>query len=206
MALDTHHETVLEPSSRRIARVYAEALLNSAEKRGIDGVVTEQLDSLVQDVFKLQPRLETLLSSAAVRRDEKERILRSALGRQANELFLDFLMVLNRHDRLDLLRSLWIVYHEMRDQRMNRVRVTVRSATPLDDGQRHHILEQLRIILKREPVLQVLVDAELLGGLVIQVGDWLYDGSVRTQLERIRNQLLTRSSHEIQSRRDRFSS
>ena len=67
-------------------------------------------------------------------------------------------------------------------------------------------LGQLRDLWQREPILESAVDPDLLGGLVVQVGDWLYDASVRTQLETLRNQLITRSSHEIQSGRDRFSS
>jgi F0F1-type ATP synthase delta subunit len=49
------------------------------------------------------------------------------------------------------------------------------------------------------------LDPALLGGLVIRVGDTVFDGSVRTRLRRIREQLLQRSTHEIQSRRDQFS-
>src|SRR5437762_3563210 len=58
----------------------------------------------------------------------------------------------------------------------------------------------------RDPGLDTRVDAGLLGGMTVQVGDVLYDASVRTRLERIRNQLLERSSHAIQSERDRLRS
>ena len=58
----------------------------------------------------------------------------------------------------------------------------------------------------KEPVLHTRVDPDLLGGLVVRVGDWLYDASVRTRLADIRDQVIQRSSHEIQSGRDRFRS
>jgi F-type H+-transporting ATPase subunit delta len=48
------------------------------------------------------------------------------------------------------------------------------------------------------------VDPSLLGGLVVRTGDYVYDASVRTRLETIRKQLIERSSHEIQTGRDRF--
>ena len=57
-----------------------------------------------------------------------------------------------------------------------------------------------------EPVLDVQVDPELLGGLVVRVADWQFDGSVRSRLQNLRNQLIENSSHEIQSGRDRFRS
>jgi F-type H+-transporting ATPase subunit delta len=54
--------------------------------------------------------------------------------------------------------------------------------------------------------LQEQVDPDLLGGLIVRVGDWVYDASVRRELETLRSELIARSSHEIQSRRDQFSS
>ena len=55
-----------------------------------------------------------------------------------------------------------------------------------------------------EPLLEEKVEPELLGGLVVRIGDWVYDASVRTRLDEIRNQLIERSSHGIASGRDRF--
>jgi F-type H+-transporting ATPase subunit delta len=64
----------------------------------------------------------------------------------------------------------------------------------------------VRTIFKLEPILVMHVDPSLLGGLKIRIGDKVYDGTVRTKIDNLRNQLIARSSHEIQSRRDRFSS
>jgi F0F1-type ATP synthase delta subunit len=60
-------------------------------------------------------------------------------------------------------------------------------------------------MLKAEPVLRVREDPDLLGGMVVRVGAKVFDGSVRSRLETLRNQLLSRGSHEIQAGRDRFS-
>ena len=57
-----------------------------------------------------------------------------------------------------------------------------------------------------EAIARRLVDEALIGGLVLRVGDTIFDGSVATRLARVREQMITRSVHEIQSRRDRFSS
>ena len=69
---------------------------------------------------------------------------------------------------------------------------------------------RLRVELQKkfqhEPVLILHVDPTILGGLKVRVGDTVYDSTVRTRLNNLRNQLIARSSHEIQSRRDRFSS
>ena len=66
------------------------------------------------------------------------------------------------------------------------------------------IAATLRTMLGGEPIFTRTVRPELIGGIVLRVGDTVYDGSVATQLEQIREQMITRSVHEIQSRRDRF--
>src|SRR5205823_9417294 len=108
--------------------------------------------------------------------------------------------------RRGLRHPILSAYRGLLEHRTGKVRVRLRSAVPLDDGQRERLLGQLRDLWHREPILESAVEPDLLGGLVVQVGDWLYDASVRTRLDTIRDQLIERSSYEIQSGRDRFSS
>jgi F-type H+-transporting ATPase subunit delta len=202
---DQDFEPIADVSAQRVARVYAEALLNAAEKQGQSEQVLESLESLIRDVFSAEPQLEAFLQSSAVGRERKAQLIDKVFEGKASQVFVDFLMVLNQHERLDLLRPILRAAKELRDQRAKRIRVEVRSAVPLADAQTNRLVEQLRANLKLEPVLQTEVDPDLLGGVVVKVGDWLYDASVRARLDSIRNQLIERSSHEIQSGRDRFS-
>ena len=191
--------------SRRLARTYAQALLDAADQRGQTDDVEGELQALM-GVFKNDPRFEVLLGSPAIDRRRKETLIQQAFEGKVGELFYNFLRVLNRRGRLDLLRTIYLAYRELRDLRANRVRVRVRAAAPLSDDQQRQLADTLRQSLGKEPVLEVKVDPDLLGGMVVQVGDEVYDTSVRTRLETIRNQLLARSSYEIQHRRDRLSS
>lgn len=192
--------------ARRVARVYAEALLSAAEKAGRAEEVLEELDSLLTDVFRTQPDFERFLTNPTIGRDRKRDTLRHVFQDRASGLFLNFLIVLNAHDRLDILRSVLIEAVTVLDRLRQRRHVVVRSAAPLPDDQRAHLLQELRQVMQLEPKLLTIVDPELIGGLTVRVGDWLYDASVRTRLDTIRNQLFASSSHEIQTRRDRFSS
>ena len=196
---------IADVSAQRVARVYAEALLNAADKQGQSDDVVEALDSLIRDLFKAEPQLETFLTSSAVGRERKAQVIDKVFENKASTLFVDFLKVLNHHERLNLLRPILAAAKELRDERAKRIRVQVRSAVPLASDQENRLRQQLHDALKLDPVLKTQVDPELLGGVVIRVGDWLYDASVRARLESIRNQLIARSSHEIQSGRDRFS-
>lgn len=192
--------------SRRVAMIYAEALLNAAQKHGQAAEVLAELQGLVDEVFQKEPQFESFLATGAIGRDRKAQVIQTALLGRASEIFTNFCMVLNDHDRLELLRPILAAARELHEQRSGQIRVTVWSAVALPDDQQDRLRNQLRTTLKREPLVETRVDPELLGGMVVRVDDWLYDASVRNQLETIRTQLIARSSHEIQSRRDRFSS
>jgi F-type H+-transporting ATPase subunit delta len=198
-------EQTADVGAQRVARVYAEALLNAAQKRGQAEAVLEELDSLVRDVFKANPELETFLSATAVGRKRRAQVIRKAFEGRGSETFVSFMLVLNEHERLELLRPILGAYRELLDERARRVRVQVSSVTPLNEAQQAGLEKQLRDSLHLEPILEMKTDPDLIGGIVIRVGDWLYDGSLRTKLQTIRNQIIASSSHEIQSRRDRFS-
>ena len=192
--------------ARRIARVYAEALLNSAEQKGQAAAVLDELDSLVRDVFDRDKRLEVLFSSAALGRQARTAAIEKLFKTRASEIFYRFLLVVNDHERLDLLRAILTEARNLHDQRTKRLKVLVTSAVPISDEQRHRIETRVRERFNLEPVVVPKIDPTLLGGIKIRIGDRQFDGTVRARLDLIRQQLLLRSSHEIQSGRDRFSS
>jgi F-type H+-transporting ATPase subunit delta len=210
-ALNEESGTMTEPKEQfadvtvqRLARIYAEALLASAGEHIPE--VLEQLDSLIDDVFKVDPRLEALLAGAAVgRKTRHEAIVKTFQGR-ASEVFYQFLLVLNEHDRLDLIRPIRRAVHDLNDERAHRLRVHVYSAIDLNDEFQGRIRTVMQEVFKLEPVLELHVDETLLGGLKLRIGDKVYDATVRTRIDNLRNQLIASSSYEIQSRRDRFSS
>jgi F-type H+-transporting ATPase subunit delta len=190
-----HHATVFDDATRHIARIYAEALLDAADKRQQTGEVLEQLEELVGDVLNRDSGFALFLASAVVGREHKRQALRRAFEGKINDTLYNFLLVLNDHDRLDVIRQVAITLRALHERRAGRMHVDVRAASPLGDEQQERLRQELREKFKREPILSVRIDPELLGGLVVRVDDWVYDGSVRARLERIRNQLLSRSSY-----------
>lgn len=189
----------------RIPRTYAEGLLAAAEQRGEVLAVAENFHSLVYDVFPACPGLEAFLDTVAVTRKAKDEALTRMFEGKAVPLFLDFLRLLNRKERLGMLRLIGIAFRTILENRANHERVLVESATELTEDQKAKLKETLKAVLKKTPVLVVRVNPDLIGGLVVHVGDKVLDTSVRSKLATLRNQLLARGSHEIQTRRDRFS-
>lgn len=183
----------------RIARIYAAALLRNAEQKKNIDPIQEHFDQL----FGTESSVDSLLQSGAIPRGRREQVIIDAFQGRVDDLFLDFLLVLNKHERLDIIRAVGAEYRELRDQLKKRVRFQVRSAVQLSDEEKQRITTRAREHFKMEPVLVEIVDPGLIGGLQIQIGDTLYDMSLKSRLEKIKQQLLARGSHEIQRRRDR---
>ena len=101
--------------------------------------------------------------------------MRSGQQRTVGDVLYNFLVVLNDHERFELLRSIRTLYQELLNERRNLLPVYVTSAVPLTDPQRERLLTLLRQGMQREPLLREQVDPDLLGGLTIRAGDWLYD-------------------------------
>jgi F-type H+-transporting ATPase subunit delta len=78
------------------------------------------------------------------------------------------------------------------------------TAAPLSTELASRIRIALRGKLEGEPVLELQSDPKLIGGAVLRLGDTVYDGSIANQLQILRQQMMDRSAHEIQSRRNRF--
>jgi F-type H+-transporting ATPase subunit delta len=198
------NETFADVSVERLAKVYAEALLNTAQAKGQVAQVLDEIDGLVDEVLP-DPRLQALLAGAMIGRYARKAAIEKTFAGKTTDTFYHFLQVLNNHERLDLIRPIRRAIHELNDERSRRLRVHVYSAIPLADDVLARIRNGIHDYFKLEPVLILHEDPALLGGLKVRIGDQVFDATVRTRLNNLRNQLIERSSHEIQSRRDRFS-
>jgi F-type H+-transporting ATPase subunit delta len=178
-----------------VAFVYANALFDAAGRQGKAEQIGEQLRLVVTELFAQDPLLEKFLAAGSIRREAKRQAIERAFRGNCDDLLVDFLQVLNRHGRLNLLREVDAAYREIADQRAGRIHVLVRSAAPLQPSQQEKLAEILARRYQRTPVIETRMDPELLGGLVVHVGDWVFDGSVKSKLERLKEQLMTSYSH-----------
>ncbi|HWB00233.1 MAG TPA: ATP synthase F1 subunit delta [Pirellulales bacterium] len=197
--------TDLDVGAYRVAVVYAQALLAATDKQGNTDEVVAELDELVEQVLVKLPKVEEVMASGMIAPDQKQAIIDRVFRGKITPVFLHFLKVLVGHERGGNLRAIQRAVHDLLDEMRNRVRVQVTTAAPVDREITKRIASQLRTALSAEPMLDCRVDPDLIGGIVFRIGDTVYDGSVATQLEQVRSQMINRSVHEIQSRRDRFS-
>jgi F-type H+-transporting ATPase subunit delta len=199
------YEQHADVSAERLARVYAEALLAAADAAGQTREAIDDIDSLIDDVLKSDPQLDELFGGAAVGRHTRRNAIEKAFTGRASDVFLKFLLVLNEHERLELIRPIRVALHDLDNERQHLVRVHVFTAVPLPPDYRERIAGEVRQHFGLEPVVVPHVDPALLGGMKVRIGDMQFDATVRTRLDNLLTQVLARSSYEIQSRRDTFS-
>lgn len=197
-------EQQAEAGTEQIAVVYAKALIGAAEKAGATDALVEEFESLLLDVLDGQPRLEAVLASALISPEEKSALLDRLLAGKASGLLLNFLKVVARRGRLDCLRAIYRQTRLLFDKLRGRVAVQFTTAAPLDAAALARVADGLRAKLGGSPLITHTLRPEIIGGAVLRVGDTIYDGSVANQLENLRQQMIDRSVHEIQSRRDRL--
>lgn len=202
--LTTKSPSVYEdPREQSIAKIYVLAYLDAAGQNAAAAV--EELISFTDDVLRSQPEFAQLLCGRSLVADEKDRLIDTVVASRATPMFTNFLHVLARHDRLSLLPAIRGQVETEFERRSGRRRVSVTSAAELSNQSLEAIRSTLRSSLSIEPVLETQVDSTLIGGLVIRVGDTVYDGSLKTQIKQLRARLRERCLNEIQRGRDRFS-
>jgi len=104
----------------------------------------------------------------------------------------NFLFVVIDRRRADLLGEMAAAFEAALDERLGVVRVEVRSAVPLDTGQQAALGQELSKVANKQVRCEFFVDPLLIGGVVARMGSTVYDGSVRTQLETLRERLTAR--------------
>jgi F-type H+-transporting ATPase subunit delta len=186
------HDTVLEAGSvkSRLAKVYAEALLVAAGRQNAVDATGEELIGFVSEVLDPAPDIESFLGSPVIGKKAKTATLEKALPGRVSEIIRGLFAVLSRNGRLDLLRGITAAYRQLLDARAGRIPVKITSAGELSETQKAALTGTLTDILKQQPVLNIRVDKDLLGGLVVQVGDRVIDTSIRTRLQTLRTRLL----------------
>jgi F-type H+-transporting ATPase subunit delta len=172
-----------------IARRYARALFGLAVESDRVEAWATSLVSLKQ-VVDGSPDLQDVLSNPVYSRDQR----RAIVEKLAAALSLDpaprnLLFLLGDRNRLSYLGAIVATFRELADEHLGRVRAKVTSAVALEEAAAQSIADKLSQATQAKVLLDRAVDPALLGGVVAQVGSLVYDGSVRTQLEDLRQQL-----------------
>lgn len=190
--------------SQAAAAVYAESMLQLAEEVGQAEDIGAELWQL-RELWDSDPSFAAMMSSAAIDADARRASLRKVFGGgRLNMLILNLLLVLNDKHRSMILPRVCEAYRARLDNRLGREEVHVVSAQPLAEIQRSALRAQIRRLTGHDADLFEKVDPRILGGISLQIGDRLYDLSVRRELNDLRVRLLASGERELSADSARF--
>jgi len=167
-----------------VARNYAEALFALGDSYG-------PLLDAVAGAVQADERIHTALESPRVSKAAKGQILEKALKGEAPKEFVRFLQAVVRRGRQALLAEIAQEYLVLLDVKLNRVHAGVTLANDADARTQKQIVERLTKALGREVRAYFRNDPRILGGVVVRVGDRIFDGSVRRRLTALQRRMLT---------------
>jgi F-type H+-transporting ATPase subunit delta len=166
----------------RLSRRYTRALFQLAREAGEE----EKIGQEIEQFFSVYSGsdLQKVLVNPAFSIGARKKILAEVIeAQQLSALTMKFLFLLLERDRLAELPGIVSCYRRLLNEAKGRVEARVVSANGLDTGLVEQLRERLRGISGKDVVLQQETDPGLLGGLLIELEGKIYDGSIRTQLE-----------------------
>lgn len=185
-----------------LARRYARALLGIAqEEKALDEMALQLLQfSAVLDLSSPEMAgrtLRTVLDNPGVTHAERQAVLAQVLGGlRMHPMVANFLRLVLDKNRFGSLPEITREYIAMADALSGRVRSTVTTSQPLSSAMADSVRAALTGATGKEVIIQFVVDPSLIGGMVAQVGDTVYDASVKGRLLELQ-QVLSSSSGQV---------
>ncbi|NVY95640.1 F0F1 ATP synthase subunit delta [Lactobacillus sp. DCY120] len=172
-----------------VGRRYARALFDYAQENGKEQAVLEELQ-ILQQVYEQVPSLGAILTDARLTLTEKQALLKK-LQQKFSKIIQVFLQLLLDYRRLNALPEIVAAYLKLFDEKTATYAVTVTSAVTLDQDQLHELQAAVKQRFHAQTVVvQTQIDPEIIGGIIIRVGDQVIDGSIRTRIKQLNQALL----------------
>lgn len=171
-----------------IANRYAEALFQLSEEENITKEIYNELHSVL-DIVKNNKDLDNVLKSPLVAKAEKVQLIETLFNNKINNNLKNFLKILVEKGRISSLKSIEITFKQLLNDRDNIIEGTVISAIPLTGEKVKELEEKLSKKYNKNVTLENKVDKSILGGVLIRLGNTQIDGSVKTRLDNIKEQL-----------------
>ena len=168
---------------------YANALADVVLQQGAAEPARKQLADF-EAAYKESAELRNFMASPAISREAKHGVIEKLVARiGASRILRNFLFVIVDNQRAHLLPEIAVSFEEVLRQRQGIAEAEVSSAVTLNDKQKAALLRNLESVTGKKIQANYSLDPALLGGAVVRIGDTIYDGSVRNQLNRLRARL-----------------
>jgi F-type H+-transporting ATPase subunit delta len=174
-------------SNYRIANRYAEALMLAAEElKKLKEVGDDLLD--IQKIISESHEFQQFLKSPVVKKEKKQQVFEATFAKSVQPVTLQLLLLLAEKEREEVLPKIIEAFFKLRDEKLGFVNVHIQAASELSKQQTEQLVKQFEVYSKKKVLLDVNVDSKLIGGFIARIGDTMFDGSIKRQLELLRQQ------------------
>ncbi|MBL7685997.1 MAG: ATP synthase F1 subunit delta [Deltaproteobacteria bacterium] len=178
-----------------MGRRYAKALLDLNSSQAKSDEVLLELQNFEQ-AYVQSPDLQDLMTNPAFDSKMRKQVLEK-LGSQFgfSSETQQFLKLLVDRDRLVFIQDIVRAYRELADEKLGRVRIYIESPTDLPNEAQDRLKNVLEKMTKKKVILHTQVNSELLGGVLIRIQDTVYDGSLRSALNQMKEKMMRAAVH-----------
>ena len=183
--------------AEQLAAKYALAIFEIAQEKNMLDEIQKQLDA-TQDLLQVNPELNSVVTNLLIPKEPKMEILKQILAtEEVDPILLSFLLVLVEKNRISLFNNIHRAYTNLMNEKTNIVEIKVTTARNLSETEYAEVTEKVGKILNKNIILIKHVNPEIMGGIIIQMGDKLIDGSIARQLKNMEKSLKSIDMREI---------
>lgn len=171
-----------------IANRYAEALFQLTEEENITREIYSELTDVIK-LIKTNKDLDNVLKSPLISKSEKVQLIETLFNKKINNNLKNFLKILVEKGRISSLKEIGLTFKQLLNDKDNIIEGTVISAIALTDEKVKELEEKLSKKYNKNVTLENKVDEAILGGVLVRLGNTQIDGSIKTRLDNIKDQL-----------------
>ena len=173
----------------KIPRRYARALMSLGQEEGQYVEYGQNLQEF-SDFCAANDEFFRVVSNQVFALDDRKKIIETVLEKSSfSDMVKNFLRLLLDKDRIGAIKEITDHYSELTDEISNITRAEVVTAVPLKEDAVDRLVQALKALTSKDVKINVSEDASIMGGLIVKAGDLVLDGSVKTQLEGLRESL-----------------
>ncbi|MGL5716566.1 MAG: F0F1 ATP synthase subunit delta [Paraclostridium sp.] len=171
-----------------VASRYAEALFQVGEESNSTDKLYAELKAVV-DIVKENKDFSNILKSPLISKEEKKTLITNVFGSKLNQNMINFLKILADKDRLALLANVEKDFKVLLNEKNNILEGVVITAVPMKEDEVKELQTNLSIKYNKTVVLENQIDESVLGGVLVRLGNEEIDGTVKTRLDKMKEQL-----------------
>ncbi len=172
----------------RVAKPYARALYEAAiEQNTLPSTAAdiETLQELIEQSEEFTQFIDTPLLSPQIKSDTFQELFADSLS----PLTINFFKLLALKQRERYLAAIMDAFSDIADEAVGRIVAQVTTAVPITENQEQHLIQQLSTFSGKQVRLETKTNEQIQGGFIVQLGDTVFDASITTQLQRLKQQL-----------------